>query len=284
MKPTATNTRVGNAFTLIELLVVIAIIAILASMLLPALAGAKTKAAGFQCLSNHKQLTLAWLLYAGDSGDKLPFTAGGAYAWCSGMQDFAGNNPSNWDVNQDLAKSPMWPYAAKSAGIFRCPSDQSYVIPTSGPFQNQRVRHLRSMTMSVWVGGLEGGFYFGAGVNDRDWRGYRNLTDMTSPGPGGLIVFSDQREDDNGWPNWFIDMTGYPDHLELLVDDLVPFYHGGATSYSFADGHSELKHWTDPRTCVALLKNQLRPPGPPRVLPDNRDIEWLQERATRRRP
>ena len=71
-----------RGFTLIELLVVIAIIAILATMLLPALGRSKQKALGVCCMNNHRQLVLGWRLYADDNKDRIPYaSANNNNAW-----------------------------------------------------------------------------------------------------------------------------------------------------------------------------------------------------------
>ena len=87
MGPSRANCRRRGGFTLIELLVVIAIIAILAALLLPALNRAKDKGKRISCLSNVRQLGVAWVMYAGEWNDKLPdlrnngAMAGGYWLW-----------------------------------------------------------------------------------------------------------------------------------------------------------------------------------------------------------
>src|SRR5262249_21881000 len=129
------NRSFAGGFTLIELLVVIAIIAILAALLLPALAKAKAKGQGITCMNNHRQLALAWKMYTDDNKDVILYASWddpannpkNAYAWMTGALDFEPSNASNWDINQDITKSPMWPYCGKAPGIFKCPADYSKV-------------------------------------------------------------------------------------------------------------------------------------------------------------
>jgi prepilin-type processing-associated H-X9-DG protein len=278
--------RLRNALTRIELVVVIAVVMLNLAIMMPLLGASRDQGLEAVCLSNQRQLLLAWTSYHHDNDGRLvggssyfSGTRATPYRWVEYPMDDKGNVVSEAQCSLQTRKNgiragKLYSYT-QDENLYHCPADMN--ITKAEPYAIFRSYSIAGLMNGEDFVSRESGIYSPIST-------YR--TAITTPGgtPKTLFVavkFSDITAPSSNYVFIEEDVSGK--RQTVNVGGFVLFwggnfhwwdwpanYHNGAGTFGFADGHAQIRHWQDPDT-INLMKTGARDPDPLH----NEDLHWL---------